>query len=173
MLSGKKCWRSVGVGGLSALLLLAASSAHAGEWLTDVKSGCQIWDPNPQLDETVTWSGACANGHADGFGGVQWFKGGALIETNKGQWRDGHQSGKGAQIWPTGRFDGDIADGLPNGEGVLVLQKLRYEGQFRDGRPDGIGTLSVGGETMQGTWKNGCLQGQRKASVGIPLTACR
>ena len=165
--------RGVGAGALSACLFAAASAAYAGEWVADVKSGCQVWDPNPQLDETVTWSGACSNGHAEGFGTVQWFKGGVRIETNEGQWRDGRQSGKGAQSWPTGRFEGEIADGLPNGEGVLTLQKLRYEGQFRDGRPDGIGTLTVGNQTVQGTWKNGCLQGQRKAAIGIPLSACR
>jgi hypothetical protein len=159
---------------LSAYLLVAPPHAHAGEWIADAKSGCQVWDPNPQLEETVTWSGACANGHADGFGTVQWFKGGVRIETNEGQWRDGRQSGKGAQIWPSGRFDGEIADGLPNGAGVLTLQKLRYEGQFRDGRPNGIGTLTTGGETVVGVWKDGCLQGgQRKAAIGIPLSDCR
>jgi len=170
----RRILRGAAAGALSMCLLLAAAGAHAGEWLADAKSGCQVWDPNPQLDETVTWSGACTNGHADGFGTAQWFKGSVRIETNQGQWRDGRQSGKGAQIWPTGRFDGEIADGLPNGEGILTLQKLRYEGQFRDGRPNGIGTLTVGNDTVQGTWKDGCLQGgQRKAAIGIPLSDCR
>jgi hypothetical protein len=171
---GRRNWRGIAVAMLSAYLLVAPPHAHAGEWIADAKSGCQVWDPNPQLEETVTWSGACANGHADGFGTVQWFKGGVRIETNEGQWRDGRQSGKGAQIWPSGRFDGEIADGLPNGAGVLTLQKLRYEGQFRDGRPNGIGTLTTGGETVVGVWKDGCLQGgQRKAAIGIPLSDCR
>jgi hypothetical protein len=174
MLIARKFRHGVRVAGaLSVTILIAAPHAYAGTWLADAKSGCQVWDPNPQLDETVTWSGACTNGHADGLGTAQWFKGGARIETNEGEWRDGRQSGKGAQIWPSGRFDGEIADGLPNGEGILALQKLRYEGQFRDGRPNGIGTLTVGSETMQGTWKDGCLQGQRKASIGIPLSDCR
>ena len=137
------------------------------------KSGCQVWDPNPQLDETVTWSGACTNGHADGSGTVQWLKGNVSIETDQGEWRDGRQAGKGVQNWPIGRYEGELADGLPNGEGVLTFQKYRYEGQFRDGKPNGIGTLTVGNETVQGTWKDGCLQGQRKASIGIPLSDCR
>ncbi|MGA2895248.1 MAG: hypothetical protein ABSE22_20480 [Xanthobacteraceae bacterium] len=170
----QKLWRGAAAGAVLACLMLAASDAQAGEWLADAKSGCQVWDPNPQLEETVTWSGGCTNGHAEGSGTAQWFKAGARIETNEGQWRDGRQSGKGAQIWPSGRFDGDIADGLPNGAGVLALQKLRYEGQFRDGKPNGIGTLTLGNETLQGTWKDGCLQGgQRKAAIGIPLSDCR
>jgi hypothetical protein len=170
----RKLSRGVGAVALSAGLAVAATSADAGAWLADAKSGCQVWDPNPQLDETVSWSGGCVNGRADGIGIAQWFKSGTRIETNEGQWRDGRQSGRGAQIWPTGRFDGEIADGLPNGQGVLTLQKLLYEGQFRDGRPNGIGTLTVGNETMQGTWKDGCLQGgRRQASIGIPLADCR
>jgi hypothetical protein len=57
---------------------------------------------------------------------------------------------------------------------VLTLQKLRYEGQFRDGKPNGAGSLTQGSEIVHGTWKDGCLQGgQRKASIGIPLSACR
>lgn len=162
-----------GIGAVAACLTIMTAAAQAGAWLADAKSGCQVWDPNPQLDETVAWSGACSNGRADGIGTVQWFKGGARIETNEGQWRDGRQSGKGAQIWPSGRFDGDIVDGLPNGRGVLTLSKLRYEGQFRDGRPNGVGALTVDGETIQGTWKDGCLQGQRKVAIGIPLSDCR
>ncbi len=166
--------RGTGAGLLSACLLGAAASAYAGAWMADAKSSCQVWDPNPQLDETVTWSGGCSNGHADGFGTAQWFKSGTRIETNEGVWRDGRQSGKGAQIWPTGRFDGEIADGLPNGRGVLALQKLRYEGEFRDGMPNGVGTLTVGDQTVQGIWKNGCLQGgEHKAAIGVPLSACR
>ena len=154
-------------------MMVAASGAHAGAWFADAKSGCQVWDPNPQLEEAVTWSGACANGRAEGAGTVQWLKGNVAIETDAGAWRDGRQAGKGVQTWPTGRYEGELTDGEPNGRGVLTLQKLRYEGEFRDGKPNGSGSLTDGSETVRGTWKDGCLQGERKASVGIPLSACR
>jgi hypothetical protein len=105
---------------------------------------------------------------------VQWLKGNVVIETDTGEWRDGRMTGKGVQTWPTGRYEGELADGEPNGRGVLSLQKLRYEGEFRNGKPNGIGSLTAGSETLRGTWKDGCLQdGQRKASIGIPLSACR
>ena len=165
--------------GFGALLVslcsfcLAASGAVAGEWLTD-KSGCQVWDPNPQLEETVAWSGACVNGRADGAGTVEWSKNGAAFETDRGAWHDGKQAGKGVQNWPVGRYEGDIAEGLPNGRGILTLPKFRYEGQFRDGKPNGVGSLIQGSEIVRGTWKDGCLQGgQRKAAIGIPLSACQ
>jgi hypothetical protein len=166
--------RSVAAAALSACLLVAARNAYAGEWIADAQSGCRVWDPNPQLTETVAWSGSCANGLAEGPGTVQWLKGSVAIETDQGEWRDGRQAGKGTQTWPTGHYEGELADGEPNGRGVLTLQKLRYEGEFRDSRPNGIGSLTEGGDTVQGVWKDGCLQGGgRKASIGIPLSACR
>jgi MORN repeat len=153
---------------------VAAFEAKAGEWLTDAKSGCRVWDPNPQLEESMLWSGSCAEGLAEGRGTARWIKGSAAIETDEGEWRDGRQAGKGTQDWLTGRYEGDIVDGLPNGQGVLTLQKLRYEGQFRDGKPNGTGRLIQGNESLQGTWKDGCLQdGTRRASIGIPLSSCR
>jgi hypothetical protein len=159
---------------LSACMILAVPSAYAGTWVTDAKSSCQVWDPDPQVDEAVIWSGACNNGRAEGPGAVQWIKGGKALETDKGEWRDGRQAGKGAQVWDTGHYEGELADGVPNGQGVLTMQKLRYEGQFRDGKPNGTGSLTDAGDTVRGTWKDGCLQGgRRKASIGIPLSACR
>jgi MORN repeat len=158
-----------GIAASAAVLLVTA--AQAGTWVA-TKDSCQLWDPNPQLEETVTWSGACANGRAEGAGSAKWTKGGAEIESDEGEWRDGRQAGKGVQTWPGGRYEGALANGEPNGRGVLTLQKLRYEGEFRDGRPNGTGSLTAGGDTVSGTWKDGCLQGPRKAAIGIPLSAC-
>jgi hypothetical protein len=164
--------RGIAAAVLAAGLIAAAAAAHAGEWIAD-KSGCRVWDPNPQLDESVAWSGSCTNGRAEGSGTVQWSKGGIAIETDEGEWRDGRQAIKGTQSWSSGRYDGELADGEPNGHGVLTVKKLRYEGEFRNGKPNGVGTLTAGSETLRGIWKDGCLQGQRKASIGIPLSACR
>jgi len=142
--------------------------------MADQKSGCQVWNPNPQLEESVAWSGTCTAGRAEGHGSVRWSKADSLMETDKGEWHDGRQVGPGSQIWPTGRYDGQIADSEPNGRGVLTLQKLRYEGEFRDGKPNGTGTLRVGGDIVHGNWKDGCLQNaQRRAAIGVPLSACR
>jgi hypothetical protein len=165
---------TIGAGILFACVIFACGSAHAGTWVTDDKSGCQVWDPNPQIDEGVVWTGACANGRAEGPGSVQWLKGKTVTETDKGEWRDGKQAGKGVQTWSTGSYEGDLLDGEPSGRGVLTLQKLRYEGEFRNGKPNGAGSLTEGVQTVQGLWKDGCLQSsQRKASIGIPLSACR
>jgi hypothetical protein len=164
--------QTCGAATLVFVAMLTMSPCYAGEWTADAKSGCQVWNPSPQLEETVAWSGNCANGRAEGTGTVQWLKGSAAFETDTGEWRDGRQTGKGVQSWPGGRYEGEIAAGEPNGRGVLILQKLRYEGEFRNGKPNGSGSLTAGGQTVQGVWKDGCLQGERKASVGVPLSAC-
>jgi hypothetical protein len=165
------------VGAAAALalgVLGTAVSAHAGEWAADAKSGCKVWDPNPQLEETVAWSGACANGFAEGAGTAQWRRGAVVIETDEGIWRNGRQIGLGVQKWPGGRYEGDLADGEPNGHGVMTLKQQRYDGEFRGGKPNGAGSLSVDGKLVQGNWRDGCLQGsEQKVAVGIPLSACR
>jgi hypothetical protein len=157
---------------LAAAVMTAPVAANAGEWVAD-KLGCQIWNPNPQLEESVTWSGSCTNGRAEGPGTVRWSKGDTIAETDEGEWHDGRQTKNGVQTWSGGRYEGELADGEPNGRGVLTLQKLRYEGEFRGGKPNGSGTLTAGAQSVRGSWKDGCLQGARKASVGIPLSACR
>ncbi len=164
------------LGGIGAVLLVLAAGvpARAGAWIADAKSGCQVWDPNPQLEETVVWSGSCTKGHAEGPGTAQWLKAGVTIDTNQGSWRDGRQAGSGVQSWAGGRYQGEIADGEPNGRGVLTLKQMRYEGEFRDGKPNGAGRLTTGGDTVDGTWRDGCLQGgARKIAVGIPVAFCR
>jgi len=174
MLLGRKFLHVAAAAALPTCLLIAAQSARAGEWVADNNSLCRVWDPNPQIGESAVWSGACTSGRAEGVGTVQWLKGGAPIETDKGEWRDGRQVGKGVQTWPGGSYEGELADGEPNGRGILTLPNLRYEGQFHDGKPNGLGTLTEGKQTVAGVWKDGCLQGgSRKASIGVPLSACR
>ena len=174
MFTGRSIATPFGAAILFCFLITAARCARAGEWTTDQKSGCQVWNPNPQLEESVAWSGTCTAGRAEGHGSVRWSKADSLMETDEGEWHDGRQVGPGSQSWPTGRYDGQIADSEPNGRGVLTLQKLRYEGEFRDGKPNGTGTLTVGNDIVHGNWKDGCLQNaQRRAAIGVPLSACR
>jgi MORN repeat len=150
-----------------------AASAQSGAWIADASVGCQVWNPHPQPNETIRWSGACANGFAHGRGAAQWFRNSLPFETDEGEWRSGRQTGYGTQVWPSGRYDGELVDGEPNGRGVLILQSVRYEGEFRNGKPNGAGTLSRGSDTFRGTWTDGCFrEGTRKASFGVPLAAC-
>lgn len=133
---------------------------------------CQIrlpsMEPNPQLEESVAWSGSCANGRAEGPGVAQWSKDGSPSETDQGEWRDGRQTGKGTQTWSSGRYEGELSDGEPNGHGVLTLHKLHYEGDFRNGKPNGLGTLTARSETVRGTWKMDVCRVRGRAQSAFP-----
>src|ERR1017187_9422766 len=41
-------------------------------WIAD-KSGCKVANPFPQPGESITWSGQCKNGVADGEGLLEWY----------------------------------------------------------------------------------------------------
>jgi len=160
---------------LITLLLapVAAGSAEVGAWILDTGAGCKVWNPHPQPNETMRWSGACPNGFAQGRGAAQWFRGNLPFETDEGEWREGRQSGYGTQVWPRGRYDGELVDGEPNGRGILIVQGVRYEGEFRNGKPNGSGSLTNANGIFRGTWKDGCLlDPKQKAAFGVPLSAC-
>ena len=151
-----------------------AAAAQSGAWITDLSGGCQVWNPHPQPNETIRWFGACANGFAQGHGTAQWLHNDLPFEADEGDWLSGRQTGIGSQVWPSGRYDGQLVDGEPHGRGTLILQGARYEGEFRNGKPEGTGTLTRGSDTFRGTWTGGCFRdGTRRASFGVPLSACR
>lgn len=148
--------------------------ARSGDWMADVSVACRVWNPHPQPNETVRWSGACVNGLAQGRGAAQWFRNDLPFEADEGEWRDGRQVGYGTQVWPSGRYDGELIDSQPDGRGVLILQTARYEGGFRDGKPNGPGTLTNAAGVLRGNWSDGCFrEGSRKASFGVPMSVCR
>lgn len=161
----------------AALLLATAAfgpAARAGEWIADASVGCRVWNPHPQPNETIHWSGPCVNGYAHGRGAAQWFRNSVPFESDEGEWREGRQAGYGTQVWPTGRYDGELVDGEPHGQGVLTLQGARYDGTFRNGKPNGAGTLVKGSEVYNGLWNDGCFRDSAKrATLGIPLSSCR
>ena len=160
---------------LGAVLLgLTISPARSGDWAIDTSTTCRVWNPHPQLNETVKWNGACANGFAQGNGAARWLKSNVPFETDEGEWREGYQIGKGTQVWPTGRYEGELSASEPHGQGIFVLQNSRYEGEFRNGKANGSGTLTTSNGSFQGNWSDGCLQtGAKKASFGVPASACR
>ena len=156
-----------------AALVLAAPAA-AGGWISDSTTGCRVWNPNPTAQESVSWSGSCKDGFAQGEGVVQWFRNGLPLERNEGSWARGRQVGHGVQVWTTGRNEGDVRDGMPHGHGVLVLGDARYEVEFSDGKPNGAGVLPNAKGVFEGVWKSGCFRsGNRIASIGVDVSSCR
>jgi MORN repeat len=153
---------------------VTVSSARAGDWAVDATTTCRVWNPHPQLNETVKWTGACANGFAQGTGSARWIRGNITFETDDGEWRDGYQVGNGTQVWPSGSYAGDLVNSEPHGRGTFVLQSSRYEGEFRNGKPNGTGKLTGPSGVAEGQWVDGCLRSNsNKVAFGMPLSECR
>ena len=81
------------------------------DWITTTNKPCKVWNPEPQADESVTWSGPCQDGFASGRGILKWT-----------------ENGK-----PDVVFDGEYADGKRNGHGILITPDGNHvEGEWRD-----------------------------------------
>jgi hypothetical protein len=160
----------------------AAPQEH---WIADPKTGCRVWNPHPEPNESVTWSGACENGLAQGSGVLNWLRNGApnerfegnmvagkssghgtYIERNgiryAGSWRDGYRNGQGALTWPDGkRYEGEWRDSKANGQGVFTWPDgSRYEGGFRDNQQSGNGKITGASGQSEGQWRNGKMNGR-------------
>ena len=146
-----------------------------GDFVADPKSGCKVWDPHPVADETVSWSGGCINGLAQGPGSLQWLRGGKALEKDDGEWNMGRQSGRGTQDWNSGSYQGELLGGEPHGQGVMTLQSARYEGEFRNGKPNGEGTVTnLAGRLQRDAGRTGVWRkAKRKITFAVPSSACR
>ena len=143
--------------------------------MADASVGCRVWNPHPQPNETIRWSGACANGYAQGRGAAQWFRNALPFESDEGEWREGRQTGFGTQVWPTGRYEGEIADGEPHGQGVLTFRAPASTALSATAGRNGAGALANGSDVYGGTWTDGCFRDYetsrvRRCAVIVPLT---
>ena len=82
-------------------------------WLeVENRPGCSVWNPNPQEDETVSWSGECAEGKLAGAGKETWRyrKDGVRVTgTHEGAYVDGKREGQWVYRRPA---DGTVLEGL-------------------------------------------------------------
>ena len=148
---------------LLTCLVAALPAAAQGDQTPTIrdKNGCQIYNPNPQAEETVTWTGGCRDGFADGKGVLEWFIGGQLEERYEGTMVGGWAEGVGTFTSRQGvRYQGEWKKSLQDGKGVSQsADGSRYEGQWRAGKPHGRGTyVSPNGESIEGEWENGELK---------------
>ncbi len=157
---------------ISALLPCAAAAALAGDWSTDAKTGCKVWNPHPSPGETLSWTGPCKGGFAEGKGALDWIRGRKAYERDEGEWRTGRQV-EGTQTWPGGQYKGQLSDSLPHGRGVLTFGEASYDGAFLNGRPNGRGALTNRAGTFDGTWSDGCFNdGKRRTAIGVSVDSC-
>jgi hypothetical protein len=78
------------------------------DWITATNQRCKLWNPEPQADESVTWSGDCKDGFANGNGVLKWTENGKPDVEFDGEYRNGKRNGRGVLITP----DGDRVEGV-------------------------------------------------------------
>lgn len=130
-------------------------------WVVDARNGCWIWNSNPQPGETVTWSGPCPRGPAQGEGQGEWR--GQGVSRFAGTLREGRLDGRGTVTWPNGnRYEGEWLDGRQEGRGTYTWANgSRYAGEWRDGRRSGPGTMIFpNGDRYEGAWRDGRRNGR-------------
>ena len=76
-------------------------------WIKDAKA-VYLWNPKPQVGETITWSGGYIQDgdykFADGSGIVTWYLNGELEQVDEGTFRHGQRHGKFTHKFPGGRI---------------------------------------------------------------------
>lgn len=178
----------------------SAQTPSPESWIEDGKTGCRIRNPAPQPRESVTWSGACPNGIAEGIGVLQWFdddrptdryegelrhgwENGRGVATStviadryEGDWRDGWRHGEGVYSFANGdRYEGGWREGMRTGWGTMVwADGARYEGEWLDNKPNGQGVYADAADAVfSGTWFRGCFRdGGRKLAVSTTARVC-
>jgi hypothetical protein len=133
------------------------------KWINTDRADCQTWDPYPQRNETVTWTGDCRSGKAEGKGTLTWHytdpARGELTETTTGTLAGGKLNGQTTMSFSSGnRYEGMVRDGLKNGHGVFTWADGRYEGEYKEDKEHGQGTYTdADGQQYTGQWVEGCL----------------
>jgi|GEM_PF-506678 len=159
------------------LFALAGNAVAGGTWIADA-NGCKIWEPTPGKNETVTWSGACVNGYADGTGTLQSIVNGALFSTYDGNLAGGKQEGKGSTLYANGdRYEGSYVNGQFEGLGMIQYASgIRYEGSWKAGKYDGIGKITTRDKQVtESEFKAGNRVGPSRTSespVWFDIRAC-
>lgn len=109
-------------------LILFANAALAGDWILSSDTQCKLWNPNPVVNESITWSGPCVDGIANGQGVVQWFLNGIPYDRYEGQVAAGRRHGLGVATYQNGvRVEGQFLDGLPNGLTKEILPRKVFD----------------------------------------------
>ena len=129
----------------------------------DPDSGCQVWKPNVQPNESVKWIGGCSNSLAEGPGKAEWLKDGSLALTYEGTFRAGLLQGQGKMVAVGGdRYDGEYRDGKREGRGTYVAASgERYEGEWHDNKREGRGTLTyASGDRYEGDFRDNKREGR-------------
>lgn len=143
--------------GMVLPLAAGAQQSRPADWIQDAETGCRIWNPQPQDNESARWSGQCVDGHAEGAGELRWFVDSQLQATDTISMRRGKQHGKVVSR----RADGDVLEftyenGLAQGPASARLPNGDVENwTFVNGKTEGVLTTTyANGDRLEEDWKD-------------------
>ena len=117
----------------------AGKPAGAACWMEIAQQpGCYVWNSSLATGASVTWTGECVGGLAQGTGTLTWISDGNQ-QTSTGRLQDGRMTGSWVVRYADGTVgEGPYVDGEPNGNWVLRSADGNLaEGPYVDGRPNG------------------------------------
>lgn len=132
------------------------------------RPGCYTWNPNLAAGETVTWSGECSGGLAQGTGSRKWShpddEGVPLVSGGEGELRDGKRHGPWSAYYGNGGMaEGSYEHGQPVGPWTNVLADgTVFEGEWANGQRQGRWTLTHGDDVGGGFHAAGKRHGKWK-----------
>lgn len=139
----------------------ASPKNQTGSWLKD--GDCALFSAGAAQGDSVSWTGACADGFAEGIGTATFTHDGQSQSFTAnfvhGVIPDGHLITRWGQGWS---YDGETVGGRFNGAGILTTNTSdRFEGVWTDGKMNGFGILRrPNGERYAGDWKDDRPNGQ-------------
>lgn len=163
-------WRLPETGEISGDLIARLTRRHPAtepQWFQIENGDCMVWNPEPQAQETASWSGGCVNGKANGTGTLAWryvvageTKTGTSFE---GELLDGKENGRGIATHTDGdRYEGEFRDSETHGRGVYTFANGdRYEGELRNSERNGHGVYTfANGDRFEGDYRDGLENGR-------------
>ena len=125
------------------------------------KPGCRVWAECYDPDRTVTWSGICSGGFADGQGTLEVSKGEGT-HTGTGTYSNGKAHGRWVWRLASGTVaEGPLVDGEMHDRWVLRFASGQVEeGPFVDGKRHGRWNVRFAKGTLTGPFVDGEMHGR-------------
>ncbi len=125
---------------------------------------CYVWNPNPQPNETVTWTGECSSGLTQGTGTLTWIVSDQKTEEGEGRLQDGKTHGQ----WVWRNSDGSTRERFyVDGEYVgPTAEAEEMEGRVVGGKPHGDWVYRLANGTLH---KGPYVKGKRHGEWSIQL----
>ncbi len=127
------------------------------------KPNCRVWADCYVPDQTVTWSGTCSGGFADGQGTLGGSEG-EQTHTGTGAYSNGKRHGRWVLRYASGQVEeGPFVDGKRHGRWVVRFAKgilAEAEGPFVDGEMFGRWVLRHANGTSEGPLVDGKPHGR-------------